>query len=78
MDILCILLIAEHMQRQPQNRLVIASYQRVKGSPLPSLGLTDQLVVFDALLRPRFDLRLRQLAAISGTGLCGHFCHAWQ
>ena len=63
-NILRILLVAEHMQRQPQHRLVIPPHQCIKRSALALLSLANQLVVFGPLLRPRIELRLRQFAAV--------------
>ncbi len=75
--ILGILLVAKHMQRQPQNRLVVASNQRIKCSSIAPLRFPDQIIVFDPLLGACLDLRLRQLAATS-SGLRHCFCHRWQ
>ena len=75
-NILSILLIPEHMQRQPQYTLVVTSNQRVEGGTLAFLRLADQLIVLDPLLCPSLKLRLRQLA-IPGGGLGSSLCH-WQ
>ncbi len=77
MDILSILLIAEHMQRQPKHRLVIPPHQSVERGSLALLRLANQLIVLGPLLRPRIQLRLRQLAAIPGPGLGRSLCHRW-
>ena len=77
-NILRILLISKHMQRQPKHRLVIPPHQCIEGSPLPLLGFSDKLVVFGSLLSPRVELLLRELAAIPGSGLGRCLCHRWQ
>ncbi len=51
--ILGILFVAEHVERQPEHTLVVAAHQGIKGRTLPFLGLSDQLIVLDALLRTK-------------------------
>jgi len=51
------------------------SNQRIEGAAIAPLRFANQVVVFDALLRPRLDLRRRQLRA-SCSDLCRRFCHA--
>ena len=48
-NILRILLIAEHVQRQPQHAPVVPPYQRIKRGPLALLGSTNQFIVLGAL-----------------------------
>jgi hypothetical protein len=51
MHILSILFIAEHVERQPEHTLVVAAHEGIKSRTLPLLGLSDQLIVLDTLLR---------------------------
>ena len=74
-NILRVLLVAEHVQRQPQNTLVVPPHQLVERAAIATLRLANQLIVLDALLSPGIHLRLSQLAAVPRASLCDDLCH---
>ena len=75
-NVLGVLLVAKHVQRQPQHALVVPPHQSVERSSLALLRLANQLIVLDALLRARLELRLRQLAAFLVPGWVAAFAIA--
>ena len=75
MNVLRVLLIAEHVQRQPQHAAVITAHQRIERRPFAFLGRADQVIVFGALLQTSFHLLGSQLSTRSGLGgSSGHGC----
>ena len=74
-DVLRILLVAEHVQRESENGLIVAADERVEGRAVAALRFADELIVFGALEGARFDLRLCQLAAAGPAGLSRRLRH---
>jgi hypothetical protein len=60
MHVLCVLLIAQHVQCKPQYCAIVTAYQLIEGVTAPSLRLPDEFVILKPLLRPRLYLRWRQ------------------
>ena len=55
-NVLRVLLIAEHMQRQPQYAAVIAAHERIKCATVAFLRRANQFIIFGALNLPSFHL----------------------
>ena len=64
-NVLGVLLVAQHVQREAEDGLVVAADQRVEGGAVAALSFADEFVVFGALLGAGIELRLRQLAAVA-------------
>src|ERR1035437_7791288 len=79
-DVLGVLLVAQHVQRQAQDRLVETAHQRVERGPVSALRLADEVIIFGALEGARLNLRRGQLPAASfllGPGLLRRLWHRW-
>ena len=59
-DILRILLVAQHMQSEAENRTVVPAHELIKGTALAPLRLPDEFIILKPLLGPRFHLRRRK------------------
>ena len=72
--ILRVLLVPQHVQRQPQNRTVVPAHQLVERIAFPALRLPDEFVILQPLLRTGFHLRWSKRRPSRSTCRCLRHC----